>query len=266
MDYVVFDLEFNQAFDFKKGKAAPSNPGCPFEILQIGAIKLDEALTVTDTFNALVKPQIYHRIHPYVAGITGIAKKHLQEAKPFPEVFADFIQFLVGHQIILCVWGTADLKELFRNVTFYNLDFGLVPKEYINVQAHASQFLHTPGGSSIGLRNAVELLKIPMEGDFHDAYHDALYTAEVLKKIYIASLQPEKYTPITLTPRLRDSQEKTRLDTKKLFAQFEKMYKRKLTHREKNMIELSYKMGNTNQFQVRVSSDTPPNEPQKKDE
>ena len=30
MNYIVFDLEFNQAFDFKTGSYSKSNPECPF--------------------------------------------------------------------------------------------------------------------------------------------------------------------------------------------------------------------------------------------
>ena len=40
MEYIIFDLEFNQGFDKKLNKTV-SNEKCPFEIIQIGAIKLD---------------------------------------------------------------------------------------------------------------------------------------------------------------------------------------------------------------------------------
>ena len=38
MNYIVLDLEFNQAFPFKSGKKVEPNPECPFEIIQIGAV------------------------------------------------------------------------------------------------------------------------------------------------------------------------------------------------------------------------------------
>ena len=44
MNYIVLDLEFNQAFPFKSGKKVEPNPECPFEIIQIGAVKLNERL------------------------------------------------------------------------------------------------------------------------------------------------------------------------------------------------------------------------------
>ena len=41
---------------------------------------------------------------------------------------------------------------------------------------------------------------------------------------------------------------KKKIYTEQLFAQFEKMYNRKLSSQEKDMIKLAYIMGKTNQF------------------
>ncbi len=42
--------------------------------------------------------------------------------------------------------------------------------------------------------------------------------------------------------------EEQKFYTEQLFAQFEKMYNRKLSSQEKDMIKLAYIMGKTNQF------------------
>ena len=39
MHYIVLDLEFNQSFPFKTGKKTEPVAECPFEIIQIGAVK-----------------------------------------------------------------------------------------------------------------------------------------------------------------------------------------------------------------------------------
>ena len=66
MNYIVLDLEFNQAFPFKSGKKVEPNPECPFEIIQIGAVKLNERFEQLDSFNCMISPQIYPRLHPFV--------------------------------------------------------------------------------------------------------------------------------------------------------------------------------------------------------
>ena len=54
MDYVIFDLEWNQC-PYGKGK---ENPKLPFEIIEIGAVKIDEDANVLDTFSIHLRPSI----------------------------------------------------------------------------------------------------------------------------------------------------------------------------------------------------------------
>lgn len=56
MNYVVFDLEWNQGNTGKEGEVK----GIAFEIIEIGAVKLNEDFKMTGSFSRLVKPQIYH--------------------------------------------------------------------------------------------------------------------------------------------------------------------------------------------------------------
>lgn len=248
MKYMVFDLEFNQKFTFKDSNNKKEDPRCPFEIIDVGAVKLDENFNTIGTFDELVRPQIYKRLHPFVKKITGILKKDLKEARPFNEIYKDLAKF-ISDVDVLCVWGTADIKELIRNIEYYNLDASIVPKEYINVQQYASNFLNSPSGNSVGLGNAAKLMDIPIETELHKAFNDAFYTAEVFKKLNNDEIKPKVYEFSKDTkPKVQEVKE-TVLDTKKLIAQFEKMYKRKMTFEEQGIIKLAYKMGKTNQFQ-----------------
>ena len=91
MNYIVLDLEFNQAFPFKSGKKVEPNPECPFEIIQIGAVKLNEHFEQLDSFNCMISPQIYPRLHPFVEKITGIRPKMLTGQPHFPEAYQAFL-------------------------------------------------------------------------------------------------------------------------------------------------------------------------------
>ncbi len=246
MNYIVFDLEFNQAWDFDENQS-PGNPRCPFEIIQIGALKLDEKLQTVETFDRLVKPELYTRLHPFVEQITAITIESLSAAKTFKEIYKEFAQF-VSSDSILCVWGVVDMKELIRNIKYHKLDKALFPKEYINIQKYASRFLSCPKGTNIGLRNAAELLNIPIGGSFHDAFNDACYTAEIFRHIYSSRMKPAVYVE-DKGPRVRRPVNRSKVDTDKLIKQFEKMYGRPMTEEEQAIIKLAYIMGKTNQFQ-----------------
>ena len=102
MNYIVFDLEFNQSFDFKTGSSPASNPECPFEIIQIGAVKLDSNLETVGYFNYYIKPVIYKRIHPYVEKITGITQEMLDSGHNFSEVYEALCDFADPAEDIFC--------------------------------------------------------------------------------------------------------------------------------------------------------------------
>lgn len=247
MNYMVFDLEFNQGFNFKNENVKTINPKCPFEIIDIGAVKLNEDLDTISTFDELIKPTIYRRLHPLIKKMTGITKESLKAARPFNEIYKEFNDF-ISDVDILCVWGTVDIKELLRNMEYHNLDISIVPKEFIDVQHYASRHLESLSNNSVGLGTAAKLMNIPLDTQLHKAFNDAYYTAEVFKKINREHIKPKIYNFADDIKSKRAETKSEALDTNKLIAQFEKMFKRKMTHEEQTIIKLAYKMGNTNQF------------------
>lgn len=248
MNYIIMDLEFNQALNIDGNQI---NPQLPFEIIQIGLVKLDNKFNTIATMNALIKPEVYSIINPYVEKLTGISFDKLSASKSFKEIFKD-LTALFDDESVICVWGLSDIKELYRNVLYNNLDISLLPKLYINVQRHASKKLDLKKGINIGLGSATEIFDISTSDNFHDAFNDALYTSEIFKKIYSTDMTPQKY--IHTKTATRTLVEKSKLDKVALFNQFEKMFAKELTSEEKSMIELAYKMGKTNQFQIPASN------------
>lgn len=243
MNYIIYDLEFNQRSTGNESHEAVS--ALPFEIIQIGALKLNESFETISTFNTFVKPTVHTEIHPFIESLTGINNSTVHSYKNFPEVYREFLSFSGDDEIVLCVWGTVDIKELLRNIKFHRLpDFNF--KLFIDVQRYASRYFRCSKGIRIGLKNAVENLNISSENEFHDAFNDAFYTSEVLKIIYDDSVTPKVYNPKTKAGRT--SNPKETVDENALIGQFEKMYDREFTEEEKSMLKLAYYMGKTRQF------------------
>lgn len=247
MEYIVFDLEFNQDFS-TAGNQTTRRP--LLEIIQMGAVKLDENLKTVETFRRNIRPTIYPVVNPYITELTGITTEQLTVEETFPAVYQSFVDFSGGSESVYCSWGMADMKELFRNIEYHRLDLKLVSKRHINVQPYASSHFNHSENKMMRLRTAAELLGIPLVYSFHDALHDAHYAAEILKRIQNSSIQPKRYDPEQATAsrsacRIRSKQ---KTDYHKLLLQFEKMYNRELTEEEKSMVILAYKMGKTKQF------------------
>lgn len=253
MQYIVFDLEFNQdpdsilRPDLESDKTSVKKR-YPYEIIQIGAVKLDDNYLMTDTFNRFIKPSIYANISPYITELTGITLESLQSEMDFSHVYNDFIEFIGDKETILCVWGTSDIKEMYKNIKYHNLDESLLPKTYINIQPYASAYLGYSMKRLLKLSYCIEAMDIEIKSSFHDALHDALYTAEIFKKIYNSTIKPKLFNISKEAGSQPQRQVRKVLDFNGLIAQFEKMFSREMTEEEKEIIRLAYHMGKTGQF------------------
>lgn len=270
MDYIVFDLEFNQLYAKKNeeinnnnnnlgnNNIIESNPlqnkyniidnktcEMPFEIIQIGAIKLNENLEVLSTFNKLVKPSLYKEIHPFIEDLTGINNEMVKNEQCFPSVYKEFLKFIGSNDFTMCVWGIDDIKQLIRNINFYKLNIHNNIKKYIDIQSLASKEYKTKKGNRLGLKAAVEFWNIPIKNDFHNALNDAIYTTEVFRNIFNKNLKPNIYSNPNYN---RLTNKSLKVDSDKLISQFEKIFMRKMTKEERSIIRIAYNMGKTHQF------------------
>ena len=59
MNYIVLDLEWNQSNTGKE----PQVKELPFEIIDIGAVKLDDGRRKVGEYNQLVRPSVYTQMH-----------------------------------------------------------------------------------------------------------------------------------------------------------------------------------------------------------
>ena len=117
MNYIVLDLEWNQSAKGKKYTL----PGMPFEIIQMGAVKLDNKFDVIDEFDRLVCPQVYPVLHSVCGEVTGITQEMLADGEHFVDTALDFLEWC-GQDYIFCTWGSTDLVELQRNLNHYAIE------------------------------------------------------------------------------------------------------------------------------------------------
>lgn len=253
MIYYVIDFELNQAFDFPKGKRVETQPDCPFEIIQIGSVKLTESdtgLEISDCREFYVKPSIYTRIHPFVEKITGINSKMLLGHPYFPEVFKEFSEFAEMDKCVFCFWGAPDMTFLFQNILHHDLNPKAITKKYINLQPYASKYLGMPTSMSIGLKNAVEKFGIEQTYPFHNALGDALYTAAIFRIIKQAGIEMSVETLNISKIRQKSMTKLSKVNAGQLFQFAEKHLNRPLTDADKEFVLKIYLAGQTEQFKT----------------
>ncbi len=185
MNYIVLDLEWNM------GKKREELKVMPFEIIEIGAVKLDEGKREIERFSRLIRPQVYRHMHWMNKKIVHIDNSDLREAAGFEEVYSEFLAFCGDEPYMFCTWGDTDLTELQRNIYYFEcMPLTEGPLEYLDVQK-LKGYNEGSHKSRVSLERAVEEYNISESSEFHRAINDALYTAEVLKRI---DVKYEKYT------------------------------------------------------------------------
>lgn len=178
MNYIVLDLEWNQSNTGEE----PEVKELPFEIIDIGAIKLSEKKMMIDEFNQLVKPAVYLHMHKITSKIIHLHMRDLQKGNPFPKVAEEFLEWC-GKDYLFCTWGPLDLYELQRNLRFYEMGpLSDKPIRFLDVQKLFS-IAYEDKKSRRSLEYAIDYLKIEKDIPFHRAFSDAYYTAKVLETL-----------------------------------------------------------------------------------
>lgn len=178
MNYIVFDLEWNQSNTGKEQEVKE----IPFEIIEIGAVKLDKDFKQISEFNRLIKPQIYHQMHQVTENLIHISMEELEQGNYFQQVAEEFLSWC-GEDYIFCTWGPLDLTELQKNMRFYGMEpLADKPLQFYDVQKLFS-ICYEDRKSRRTLEYAIDFLELEKDIPFHRAFSDAYYTAKILAGI-----------------------------------------------------------------------------------
>ena len=176
MNYIVLDLEWNQS----PGGKESEEPLLPFEIIEIGAFKVNSSHELLDSFHAIIHPQVYPSLHFMTREIISLSEKDLEGKPSFPEAAKDFLDWC-GPDPVFCTWGSSDLLELQRNLSWYQMPFPFrFPLFYYDIQKIFS-IVYEDRKTRRSLEFAVDYLNIPKNSGFHNAYDDARYTARIMQ-------------------------------------------------------------------------------------
>jgi len=205
MNYIIFDLEWNQSsHPDHASRVDKDGRQLPFEIVEIGAVKLNENRDMVGEFSELVKPQIYHEMHYITSKLIHLQMEQLEKGKPFVEVMTKFLEWS-GEDCMFCTWGPLDLLELQRNMEYYGMEpLSDRPVKYLDIQKLFS-IAYEDKKSRRSLEYAIDMLGIHKDIPFHRAFSDAYYTAQVFDMIE----DPEVLEKVSFdTFTLPDSKEK----------------------------------------------------------
>ena len=191
MNYIVLDLEWNQCPSGKEQE----NKELPFEIIEIGAIKLDEKLREVSRFHEIIAPTVYKSLHKITKELIVLTMSELMQGLPFTNVGEEFFKWCGEEGTYMFVtWGSMDLTELQRNCNYFKIDYNFPwPFEYYDLQKLYSR-CYSDGKTRIALETAVTERNLEKDIPFHSAFADALYTSRVMREMDFSKVS--KFTSI----------------------------------------------------------------------
>ncbi len=184
MYYITLDLEWNQAYAQKalavQRKLASRLRG---EVIQIGAVKLDERLNICGSYQIIVKPKYFKKLHKHVSSLTGITQEQIDIGTFLPDAAESFKRWC-GNNFVFLTWGPDDIPMLKENFHVNSIPSGWLDCTYDLQRIFAKQ---TDGGSKQwSLEYAMEYFEVPQNLPAHDALNDAYFTALVAQKLDVA--------------------------------------------------------------------------------
>ena len=176
---VLFDLEWNigyQPYTFNYHGVQQTFRG---EIVEIGAVKIDEDANVLDTFSIHLRPRIFRKLQHHIAKVTGLTQADLDKGEPIVQGLRRFMQWC-GPDAEFAEWGMDDVPVLKQNLFLCNIDESR-PTVWYDLQQVFLREHPRKEGEGMTLESVVTRMGIPMERQFHDALSDTLYTADVCR-------------------------------------------------------------------------------------
>ncbi|MCQ2405893.1 MAG: exonuclease domain-containing protein [Oscillospiraceae bacterium] len=176
MSFVVIDMEWNQAMR----SDSPVFYRLPIhlrgEIIQIGAVKLNDDGTPGEEFQIDVKPVYFRKMHYKVEKLTGIDSARLNNAPGFKEAFEALRKF-AGEDCTFLTWGYDDRGIMEQNIIIHDLEWDWIA-DWVNLQIIYN--IQTDGEKNQrSLASAMEHFQIEQTRVAHDALGDAYNTALV---------------------------------------------------------------------------------------
>ena len=176
-NYIIMDLEFN--YPMTRYRSEENGIRLNQEIIEIGAVKLNERLEQTDSFCAFVRPSAYPKMNKDVEELTEITTDMIQAGKRFPAAVADFLEWC-GEDPVFVTWSDNDIISLEDNMLYHGLEIEDLPRCF-DIQLMFDDQV-TQEDRDFALSYAMWKMDIK-PAPSHDALNDAINTAEVMRHL-----------------------------------------------------------------------------------
>ncbi len=152
------------------------------EIIEIGAVRVNEDLEIVDEFSEFILPVIHPQIDKFCTKLTSITQEDVEYADHFNVVIKRFEDWMdcASARTALFSWGEFDHRQFVADARHHNLKLDWL-KYWACLQRHYSKYKGAK--NQIGLKNALIHEGLEFNGTQHRAIADARNMAELFIKV-----------------------------------------------------------------------------------
>ncbi len=163
---------------------------CTQEIIEIGAVKLNEQNEEIDSFCEFVRPKYVTKIYAKFRKLTGITTEDIQEASEIEDVLRRFIAWC-GEDYEIYSWSDSDIWQFLNETRLKGLDqmegLSYMYNHWRDFQQEFCELLHLQKVMNLG--RAVSLAGL----DFSGREHDGLADARTTSLLYVESRDSKSF-------------------------------------------------------------------------
>lgn len=190
--YLVIDLEMCMV----KGSAKKKMKGEKQEIIQIGAVMMDQKHRIIDEFSSFVKPE-YGKVDEFIENLTGITQDNVDQAPILRSVLMKFADWIGERQITVLSWSDSDYHQLKNEMRIKKIKHHKIQDlldSWVDFQRSFDQMLGLK--NQYALEDAMNISRLQVMGRMHDGLCDAYNTARLFIKVHRQSAFSFELVPI----------------------------------------------------------------------
>ena len=150
------------------------------ELIEIGAVKMNGAFDVVDTYQTYVSPD-FGKMDEKIIQLTGITDDKLVGAPKFAEAMDDFAKWIGRGKTQYYSWSMSDIRQFQNEAEFKEYKGGIIRKMEGSGNDFQQEYSRLLGiEKKIKLKQAVAAADYEFTGAEHTALSDAVNTAEIL--------------------------------------------------------------------------------------
>lgn len=175
MNYIILDLEATCWEDRTLKHTS--------EIIEIGAVRVNENREITGEFSRFIRPQLHPVLSEFCKSLTTITQEEIDLASSFPEVLQEFLHWIKENNssFQLGSWGFYDKNQFEKDCTLHSLDTTWLTS-HISIKHQYAAI--TGAKRPMGMAGALKREGLDLVGTHHRGIDDARNISRIFLKYF----------------------------------------------------------------------------------